>query len=64
MYAATMNTISDNPTLASQFDASNSFTPLSPVPPIGNIKTKSCLGQTRSAFAVCELQGVAGQVKQ
>jgi hypothetical protein len=63
VYAASMDTVSDNPSLPSQFDVSDSFAALNAVPLNSPIKTKLRSSFLRDGFAVRGLQDALTKVK-
>jgi hypothetical protein len=58
-----MDTVSDYPTLPSQFDVSDSFAALNAVPLSTSINTKLRSSLPRNGFAVREFQDVLPKVK-
>jgi hypothetical protein len=58
-----MDTVSDNPILASQFNVSDSFTSQNAVPLSNPFNTKLRSSFLRDGFAVRELQDVSSKVK-
>jgi hypothetical protein len=63
VYAASMDTVSDNPSLPNQFDVSDSFAALNAVPLSSSIKTKQRSSLPRDGFAVREFQDDLPKVK-